>query len=191
MALTLVTTPAAPTANSYATVAEANAYHEGRLHVDDWDDADDAIKAAALVQAAKFLDAMPRAWTGAASTAEQAMGWPRTGMLSRNGYALASGEIPNALKDAQAEFARQLIATDRTEDNAITLQGITSVKAGSVDVKFREKTLEEGEDRTALLRRDSLEAMIPDAVIALLVPSWLKDVREEDESYTGLVFESL
>lgn len=191
MAITIVVTPAAADANSYGSVEEGDAYHEAHLYGDDWTDASETEKAAALVMATRLLDAMPRAWTGSASTETQALGWPREGMLSRNGYALASGEIPVDLKNAEFEFARQLLTADRTADNAITIQGIASVKAGSVAVTFKDSSAEGVDERLAMRRRDSLEAMVPDAVIVLLVPSWLVDVREEDAEYDGLVSEVL
>ncbi len=183
----LVTTPAAANANSYASVEEADSYHEGHLYASGWESASDTIKTAALVMAARLMDRWPRAWTGNASTETQAMGWPRLDMLTRNGFPIASGEIPIDLKNAQAEFARQLISEDRTEDAAVILQGITRLKAGPVELEFKASNY----DRVALSRRESLEAVVPDAVVALLVPTWLKDPRDEDLQYVGLVFESV
>lgn len=134
-----------------------------------------------MIMAARLLDAMPQAWTGAASTSTQALGWPRTGMESRNGYTLASGVIPNDLKYAQFEYALKLIAGDLTAGNDVIAQGIKSIKAGPVSLAFKE----------TLARADALAQMIPDVVVALLVPSWLIDPRDEDAPYTGLVFDSL
>lgn len=176
MSVTVIATPADPLANSYCTVEEADAYHDARLHATDWLVSGD-VKAAAVVMATRLLDAyyswtgsvltapptpgLPqgayRAWTGAASTETQALCWPRTGMYSRNGYALGSGEIPQPLKDATAEFARQLIAADRTLDSDAEVQGLRSVRAGSVTIAFRDMITSKA---------------IPDAVHTLLVPSW-------------------
>jgi hypothetical protein len=108
-------------------------------------------------------------------------------MLNRNGFGIPTSSVPAPLKNAQSEFARQLLAEDRTEDSAVLAQGITSVKAGPVAVTFKDRE----EQRLALSRRDSLEAVVPEAVIMLLVPSWLLDVRDEDSEFSGLVFESL
>lgn len=190
MAITLVTTPADPSANSYATVAEADAYHETRLHDEAWLVSGE-VKNAALVMATRLLDAfyswtgdvatapqsarLPKnaffAWTGAASTETQNLCWPRTGMYTRNGYAIPSGEVPNALKDATAEFAMQLITADRSLDSDVSAQGITEIKAGSLGVKFK----------------DMVESKVmPDAVHSLLVPSWTTVV-----GYTNAIFKVL
>lgn len=188
MTLTLVTTPAAADANSYATLADGDAYHEGHLYSDLWTAAASGEKIAALVMATRLLDALPGAWTGAASTAEQALGWPRGSMLSRNGYSIPSGEIPAALKWAEVEYARQLLGSDLTETNTIQAQGITRLKAGSVELSFKDPM---SEHDAAIPANRALAGMVPDAVVMLLVPSWLIDPRDEDAESSGLVCEVL
>lgn len=178
MAVTLVETPGGATSNTYATVAEANAYFNARLPLSKpWDEADDPT--AALAMAARILDALAqarrslivdksgdryyltaRAWTGAPATTTQRMAWPRTGMYDANGNAIASNVIPQALKDAQCELAGQLIIADTTLDNDVIVQGITSVKAGSVAVTFKD-----------MVERH----VLPDAVWLLMPESWFTD----------------
>ena len=185
--VTIITTPGAADANSYVTVSGAASYHAARLYSDLWNDADPDDQAAALVMAAKFLDAMPGAWTGTATSSGQVLGWPRIGMLNRNGFPIASGEIPTALKDAQSEFARQLLGSDLTETNAIVAQGINSLSAGPVSLSFQQSQKE----YLALRQKDAQNAIIPDAVRMLLVPSWLGDPRDEEAKYSGLIAEVL
>lgn len=182
----LVATPGAADANTYATLAEADSYHAGHVHASAWA-VPSGERAQALVMAARLLDAMPGAWTGVASSATQALGWPRQGMVNRNAFPIASGEIPVELKNAQAEFARQLLVQDTTESNVVVAQGITSLKAGPVALTFKERA----ENYLALQQRDALNAMIPDAVRMLLVPSWLVDPRDEQNVYSGLIVDSL
>lgn len=179
--MALVTTPGGATANSYASLAEANAYHTDHLYASAWVAALDPEKEAGLIMATRLLDAMPRAWTGGAKSVVQALGWPRTGMSSRNGFALATTKIPVPLKNAEAELARQLIEGNLTETDAVAAKGIKSLKAGPVALTFKE----------TLDITNSLLAMIPDAVIMLLVPSWLVDVADLEEDRTGLVIEVL
>lgn len=81
-------------------------------------------------------------------------------MLDTNGNAIASGVIPQALKDAEAEFAGQLLKGDRTLDNDVIVQGVTSVRAGSVSVSFKDTISPQ---------------VVPDAVLNMLPPSWLTD----------------
>ena len=174
MALILISTPAAANANSYETLVEANTYFESRLPLSPpWEDAE--YPSVALVMATRTLEAafMPgkrlvqagdasyyvtrRQWTGTPSTATQRLSWPRTGMYDRNGNLIPSGEIPYELKDAISELAGQLSASDRTLDNDVIVQGITSLRAGSVALSFKDSIAPQ---------------VIPDAVINMLPPSW-------------------
>lgn len=179
MALTLIATPGASNANSFLTLAEAVAYYEGRLEVPEWEDADS--QEALLVMATRLLVAsysplrklvrvsppgqsyylIRPTWTGAPTTTTQRLPWPRSGMYDRNGVAIADTVVPQDLKEATAELAGHLAKGDRSFDNDAAVQGISSVKAGSVSVSFRD-----GADATKL---------IPDVVFDLLVPSWLTD----------------
>jgi len=176
--MALVATPGAADANAYPTLVEADAYNAERLDNEEWDAADDPTKEAGIIMATRLIDAMPQAWTGAAAVpGTQALSWPRTGMLSRTGAAIATNVIPQTLKDATSEFARQLIIdAARVDDNDVLNQRIASVKAGSVAVSFNKKELtEHGADYI----RDNLTAdpagrlMVPDLVRVMLVPSWL------------------
>jgi hypothetical protein len=99
-----------------------------------------------------------RQWTGAPATSTQRMAWPRTGMYSANGFAIDPTVIPDELKYAQAELAGQLLAGDRTLDNDVVVQGITSIRAGSVSLGFKDAIATQ---------------VIPDAVYNLLPTSWL------------------
>lgn len=68
--------------------------------------------------------------------------------------------IPQALKDALSELAGQLGNADRTLDNDVVVQGLTSIRAGSVSLTFK----------------DIIESrVLPDAVWNLMPPSWFTD----------------
>lgn len=68
--------------------------------------------------------------------------------------------MPQAVKDAESELAGQLIISDTTLDNAVAVGGIKSVSAGSVSVSFKD---------------DIAAHVLPDAVLALMPPSWFTD----------------
>ena len=177
MPVIIIATPGAANANSYATHAEANAYFEERLPLDPaWVASG---QEAVLIMATRMIDmlAQPfrtfvpdgrgggyyrarRQWTGLPATTTQRLSWPRVGMFDRNGNAILSTVIPQELKEAQAEFAGQLLKADRTLDNDVISQGISSIRAGSVSLSFREGTLPQ---------------VFPDAVLNLLVESWLTE----------------
>lgn len=192
MAIVIVSTPAAANANSYEEVSEADAYFEARVALDPaWEDAES--KEALLVQGTRLLDAMfrgsrilvtpqggiapyylvRRRWTGVPSTTTQRLAWPRIGMLDQNGNAIGTNIIPQDLKDALSELAGQLGLGDRTLDNDVAVQGITSVRAGSVAVTFRDGYID--------------MRFLPQAVIDLIPPSWYTE--EQIEGAYGFDFE--
>lgn len=136
MALTLTVTPGSADANSYATVAEATAFNAGRPFGDAWATGAIETQKAALIWACILLDAS-FVWTGVATDDVQALSWPRKGMLTRNGFAIAETDIPQALKNAQSEWARRLLEGDMAGDNTPFKLGLEELKAGPVDLKFR------------------------------------------------------
>lgn len=193
MSVTLIETPGASNANTYATVAEADDYFAARLPLATaWADQDD--QTALLAMATRTIDAafrggkifvaakgsrpaywrILRKWAGLPAVAGQRLAWPRTGLLDQNGATLDSATIPLDLKWATAEMAGQLGLADRTLDNDAANQGISSVKAGSVSVSFK--------DDAGVVPKP-----LPDSVVALLPPSWFE---EETQEFTQrLVFE--
>ena len=76
MALVLVATPSADDANTYATLAEAETYHETRLHNDDWNSAASADKNKALAWATRLLDDLID-WFGSKTDVYQPLLFPR------------------------------------------------------------------------------------------------------------------
>jgi hypothetical protein len=161
MAVTIDASVGDTASNSYLTLAEADAYHETHLYSDDWDGSDDATKNVALVMATRLMDSMFE-WAAFPSDEDQALQWPRSGVMAANKLELvADDEIPQELKNATAELARQLISGDRTADSDIESLGITSLSAGPVSLAFK---------ATQQVK------VIPDAVTFLL-PNWWYTVR--------------
>lgn len=164
--------------NSYATLLEATAYQSTRTFATAWLDLDEDVQIASLIEACRTINAT-FVWTGSAADDVQVLSWPRIGMYTRNGFAISSTSIPQELKDAQSELARLLTVDDLTTNLPQDQDGLVSVKAGPVAVKFRDST-------TALslslldanLRLSNPEfafldkTTIPPYVALLLVPSW-------------------
>lgn len=168
--MALVATPGAADANSYLTVTEADAYFLQRLNTDAWDNADPTTeKPAALIMATALLDAKV-AWTGLATDDVQVLGWPRSGMFTRNVYAIDSAIIPAALKNATAELALWLLRKDRTNDAGLSgEQAIKRLKAGPMEIEYADA------ETTAAFS----EVAIPSYILALLVPSWWIIINED------------
>lgn len=136
MALTLVVETGAglDTANSYATAAEGDSFHEAHLHATSWTNATQQEKEAALVWATRLLDEQVQ-WYGYKSNFEQALMWPRQGVYEKDGLNLHDiNEIPTWLKHATAELARYLLAEDRTAE--YDGKGIKFMGAGPLQVSF-------------------------------------------------------
>jgi len=177
MSVIIDATVAGANANSYATEAEVDSYFLARLPLSPpWTDAADPT--AAMVMATRTLDsyAMPhkkitiiggkpyyvttRTWTGAPATSTQALAWPRSGMKDSNGNPIPTNVIPKELKAAEAELAGQLVVSDTTLNSDVITQGLTSVRAGSVALTFK----------------DYIPTMvIPDAVWMLMPASWFTE----------------
>lgn len=174
--MSLNVTVGSASAESYATVAEADTYNSNRPFATQWAGSD-AAKEAALRWAAILLDAS-FVWTGAPVDGTQALCWPRSGMLTRNGYEIGTTTIPRELKNAQCEFARQLMIADRSADNDVLKQRITAITAGPVSLRY--SLPQDASDPVMLdaqLRMLGPEfawigRIVPDAVSLILVPSW-------------------
>lgn len=160
---TLVATAGGASSNSYATLVEADQFHDDRpASGTTWADATTATKTAALLWAAKLLDSLFE-WAGWVTDADQAMLWPRVGIVKRNGYSLDQDTVPQELKDAQAEYARQLIAdSGRSDDSDIEAQGIKRIKAGPVTLDFKDSVFNK---------------VVPDAVALLIPDDWYSRIR--------------
>lgn len=154
---TLDTTVGGASANAYVSLAEANQYHLDRPAAGTtWADASDDEKNAAILWATKLLDSLYE-WNGYVVNETQALLWPRYGLVYRSGYTVPSDVIPDELKDATAEFARQLLAADRAGDSDIETLGITSLRAGPVALSFKNSVTAK---------------VVPDAVYHLIPEEW-------------------
>ncbi|MEI7733721.1 MAG: DnaT-like ssDNA-binding protein [Verrucomicrobiota bacterium] len=112
--------------NSYADVADGDAYHEGHLYGTAWTGATEEQKAVALVMATRLID-VEFQFNGGRVKTEQALQWPRaecpdpdrvTARVAplrwiRDDY-LAFDRVPKAVVDAACELARELLVMDRT-----------------------------------------------------------------------------
>lgn len=136
--MALIATVGAADANSYVTLDEAEAYFETRPNSTAWTSStDDDKKEASLIMATRLLDARVE-WTGLAAGATQALCWPRSGMLNRNGFAISSATLPRELKDAVCELALSLMSDDVSLESEAAAQGLTALTAGPVSLSFKE-----------------------------------------------------
>jgi hypothetical protein len=135
MTIAIIATVGSPDANSYSTLAEADEFFSGHPYAAAWDQATEDQKTRALVAATRLLDEQWE-WDGNVVAETQRLAWPRYGLYYDSGWYILDTVIPEKLKQATAEFARQLLVEDRTADNGIATAGISAISAGSVSVDF-------------------------------------------------------
>ena len=113
-------------ANSYASVADGDAYHDGHLYATAWTAATPDQKAAALVMATRLIDAEVQ-FNGTRTNAVQGLQWPRARcpepdaihvplavLLPIPSDYVRYDTVPKAVVQATCEMARELLITDRT-----------------------------------------------------------------------------
>jgi len=169
---TLVATSGAANANSYCTIAEADQYDDNRpaaASADTWTNASTTEKTEALLWAAILIEAF-FTWTGTAVNSTQNLSWPRNGMYTVRNYVITNTTIPQELKNAQAEFARQLLVEDRAGDDDLDTLGIKRLKASVVELEFSGKP----------------NKILPDAAFLLIPESWYSNVRGRASAFTKL-----
>jgi hypothetical protein len=148
-------TAGASNANAYCSLAEATLYNDNHIGGAAWALAAPDQQTRAILTATRLIDEH-YAFAGLATTFTQALKWPRSGLLDVKGAPIPYTEVPTKVKEATAEFARQLLSGDRTVDDDVAMSGITSFEAtGAIKVTFK----------------DGIQSkVIPDAVSRMLAP---------------------
>lgn len=129
--MALDVTVGGPTAESYSSVAEADAYLAFRGDTSTWSALDTTGKELKLKWAASILQDL--LWLGIPASLTQALEWPRYDAHDKTGWPISSDTIPPELKRAQAELAFHLIANDWTQGLGPTVPA--RVKVGSIEIE--------------------------------------------------------
>jgi len=120
------------TSNSYVTVEEAELYFEYRLHgTENWEAIDE--QEAALITMTRLLDAYVTNFSGVRTNDDQALKWPRYGVVTPDGIEIADNIIPTPVKHAVFELVLFSYNKDRTVDSP--LAGLSQVTAGPLTIK--------------------------------------------------------
>ncbi len=119
-------------ANSFSTAAEGTTFFSERpsTYIAEWTNATSDNKEAALIWATRLIDEQVN-WYGAKAKQDQALRWPRYGVVDRDGYLYNSNVVPPFLKHATCEMALALLKEDRTAD---AIYGFTSIDVGSIQI---------------------------------------------------------
>ena len=134
MAATIDATIKGANANSYVTLAEADAYFETVPSSTQWDNKTDDKKNRALISATRWIDTL--VYYGDRCDDDQALKFPRTN-YQVDGVELACTLIPQNIKYAQFELANALANdTDAITGSTGTDGNFEEVKLGDIQVKY-------------------------------------------------------
>lgn len=93
-------------ANSYLSVAEADAYVSAYLNDINWQKCNTETKERALKAATVYLDGnYGYSWVGYRKSTSQSLDWPRSEAIAPSGKTYLSTEVPTELKRAACELA--------------------------------------------------------------------------------------
>lgn len=142
-------------AESYASLAEADAYHEA-MGSASWPAATAPEREIALRKATAYVEA-GYTWRGVRTTSRQALSWPR-GDVCVDGVAVPSDQVPVRLKRAVFELALKALTSDLMPD--VAPEVVTAESVGPVSTSY-------GAARNGGLTRFSLvDAMLRDLVLS-------------------------
>ncbi len=134
MAATINATLSSATANSYVTLADANAYFETVPDSATWTNKTDDQKNRALISATRWIDSLN--YLGDRCDEDQALKWPRNN-YDVDGVELECSLIPAQIKYAAYELARALANdTGAITDSTGTTGLYDEVKLGDLQVKY-------------------------------------------------------
>lgn len=144
----ITSTVGSASANSYISIAEADAYFATSYNRPSWVGATVANKEIVLIESTRLLDFLV-IWRGYKKTQEQSLNWPRTHVVdgdapSTSNYQLYDSisssysyfddsKIPTEVKQATCELGYSLLSSGgfQSEEN-----DLTSVKVGPISVDF-------------------------------------------------------
>ena len=132
-------TPGASTATSFLSVARADEIASERAFSTNWTSiSSTATKQAILSTISRLLSLKPE-WLGVASYPAQSLAFPRTGLIRVNGSEIDPTTIPLEVELATFEWALAMSVSDTSLPLSQSVQGLTKLKAGPVELSFREE----------------------------------------------------
>lgn len=121
-------------ANSYASIAEIEAYFSQHLYATAWDAATTPQKEASAIMAARWLTVAIK-WDGyRVSSILQSLSWPRYEAWTLDHKYIASDIVPTEVKNAQAELSQGFLESNVVADPDD--YGIKKVKVDTIEVEF-------------------------------------------------------
>lgn len=139
--ITLETGTSIASANSWIAATTASNYIEnhGLDSAGAWASASSETQKGALVAAGQYLNYYPD-WKGYRydDPVNQSMAWPRSGVVDNDGYSIGT-EIPQQVKDAQAELALKFVVDgDLLPDLGVGAGAVKTQKVGPIMLEYFE-----------------------------------------------------
>jgi hypothetical protein len=127
-----------PGANSYASVEEADLYFLTHpYYSDNWDALGDPDRERLLVAASSQLDALIN-WRGSIRYSNQALGWPRVGVVDDEGRVIPTDIVPQRVKTAVFELAFSLSRGDQYAPSSSS--SLERLKIDVIELQFAGST---------------------------------------------------
>ena len=117
-------------ANTYASLADANAYWADRGNAT-WTDATDDEKSEALIKATAYINGL--SWATGTPVGDD-MAWPRSGAVAPSGGCFSMSMVPKAVVNATCYMAGEILAGN--DPLAMQDRPALEINAGAVGVKF-------------------------------------------------------
>ena len=127
-------------ANSYVTVAEADAYFATSFGRTAWGSASAANKEIVLIESTRLLDLLV-SWKGYVKSDTQALQWPRTYVPNIDGRYISDSIVPKDVKNAVFELAYSLLSNGGFQASENEL---SKVKVGPVSIDFSDTVKSNG-----------------------------------------------
>ena len=159
MALTITSTAKDPSANSYISLSDANYFFSTKFKESaPWLALTNDQRVQLLIEATRILETY--IYGGTRTTTTQALSWPRSNLVSREGTIVNSQTIPKQLEAAQCEMAAWLLTEDDRMLSDIDLQQVDQFKAGPLDIKVKASAVTVPPMVKALISSISPEALV-------------------------------
>lgn len=148
-------------ANTYVSLADADAYLTDNPHTTLWEDTTEDVKTWALMSATRLMDTYMK-WEGSRQTETQALEWPRSGGKNRcSGQSIPENYIPKNITNACIELAYDQLVSDKTRPTSTEQSQISKLKVDVLEISYDTPLAnqETSVSSTAVIS-DSLKAML-------------------------------
>ena len=131
--MSLVAWPASD-ANSFGSLADADEYFADQVRGPTWLTFTAVQRSAGLVTGTRLLNRQH--WTGARTDPEQPLAFPRVGVTSCDGTAIADDVIPIEILHGLYELALEILLNEGAETNPSADRDVRRIKAEGAEIEF-------------------------------------------------------